>query len=96
MLWYKPAVVLPRLYTVAATAAPTPAAIIAYSIAVAPSSLPAARLLSIARRNRSENLRMGLAGLDFLDIVRSVLSLGRRHNSVVRCEIKGTSAGGIG
>ena len=72
------------LQTVAAMVAPMPAAISAYSIAVAP--LSSAR----KRRTRLPNER------STSHQPRPSLRAGKVQSSVVRCATSGTSAGGIG
>jgi hypothetical protein len=92
-----PGLTLPMVYTVAATTAPMPAAISAYSIAVAPRWSAAARLPSVARYIRTLAVRCKPVGGDVFDTGRSISGFRHRHHSsVVRCEISGTSAGGIG
>jgi hypothetical protein len=77
----------PRFHTVAATAAPIPEAMSAYSIAVAPySSLP-------SRLRRTAKLKLRA---DLLDMRCSCSASANRYNNVVKWAISGSSAGGIG
>ncbi len=74
----------PSVTMVAAIATAMPDAMMAYSIAVAPPSSRRKRKASVATGSFSE-LRHGPWPFWLSD-----------HNSVVRCEINGSSAGGIG